>query len=102
MRAASVLFRGTGLRVETLTVNEDGIGVVLAAGKARAPCPACGVGSRRLHSRYTRTVADVAWAGAPVRCRLLVRRFRCGRATCPKRIFCERVGTFAAAHARRT
>ena len=102
MRITSVLFRGTGLRVERLQVNEEGIGLLLAAGKARAPCPACGVASRRLHSRYARTVTDVAWGGAPVRCRLLVRRLRCGRAACPQRIFCERLGDFAAAHARRT
>jgi len=102
MRATKFLFRGTGLRIEAFELDDDGVSLVVTARTARAPCPSCGRSSRRVHSRYRRSVADVAWGGVAVTCRLLVRRFRCGRAACPQRIFCERVSQFAAAHARRT
>ncbi len=88
--------------MEAFALDADGVSLVVTARTARARCPSCGRSSRRVHSRYRRSVADVAWGGAAVTCHLLMRRFRCGRAACPQRIFCERVSPFAAAHARRT
>ena len=46
---------------------------------------------RRVHSRYTRTLADLPWQGIPVTVRLHVRRFFCGKRTCPRTIFAERL-----------
>ena len=102
MHAASFLFRGTGLRLEAIEIDEDGSRLLATARRVRAPCPSCGRGSRRVHSRYARTLADVAWGATSVVCRLAVRRFRCGRISCKQRVFCERLGPFAVAHARRT
>jgi len=31
-----------------------------------ARCPVCGKQSGRVHSRYTRTLADLPWQGVPV------------------------------------
>ena len=53
-------------------------------------CPACGSKSSSVHSRYTRTVADLPVSGNAVTLELHVRRFRCRDPSCPKRIFCER------------
>jgi transposase len=77
----------------TLTVSSHGL---------RAACPVCGRRSRRVHSRYWRTLADRPWNGRPVRLRLRVRRYRCGNAECPRCIFTERLPELVAPQARRT
>jgi hypothetical protein len=56
-----------------------------------APCPSCGGFSNRVHSRYTRSLADLPWHGVPVRIRLRTRRFVCRTAGCTQRIFTERL-----------
>ena len=53
-------------------------------------CPGCGGGSRRVHSHYTRRLADLPVAGRPVRLELIARRFRCEAVLCGRRIFAER------------
>ena len=45
---------------------------------ACVPCPLCDVQTTRVHSRYTRTVADVPWGAYAVRLRLRGRAGRCG------------------------
>lgn len=65
-------------------------------------CPSCGSRSRRVHSRYDRSLADVAAAGQPVVLRLRVRRFFCGNENCPVATFAEQVDDLTARHARRT
>ncbi len=98
--------RPTGLPPAFLThvrgVRVDSVAVTVSAVRPRAPCPRCGQGSHRLHSRYTRTVADLPWSGARVTVRLRTRRFRCGHAACPRRVFCERLPGLVRPHARRS
>jgi transposase len=58
--------------------------------------------SARVHSRYTRTLADLPWQGIPVTVRLSVRRFFCDQEACDRAIFAERLPGVAAHYARRT
>ena len=67
-----------------------------------ARCPVCGKRSGRIHSRYTRTLADLPWQGVPVTVRLRVRRFFCDEGTCDRAIFAERLPGVAAHYGRRT
>lgn len=67
-----------------------------------ARCPACAKRSARVHSRYTRTLADLPWQGIPVTIRLRVRRFFCEEANCHRAIFAERLPGLGAHYARRT
>ena len=69
--------------------------------RALAACPACGTDSRRVHSRYTRTLLDLPWQGFAVRRELRTRRFVCALPGCPRRIFAERLPLTAAPSARR-
>jgi transposase len=62
----------------------------------------CAKQSLRVHSRYTRTLADLPWQGIPVTIRLRVRRFFCEEANCHRAIFAERLPGLAAHYARRT
>jgi len=66
------------------------------------PCPVCAVFTPRVHSRYTRTLADLPWGTARVRWQLRVRKFVCTNAQCSRRIFTERLPGMVAPWARRT
>jgi transposase len=65
-------------------------------------CPVCSVPATRIHSRYTRTLADLPWATYRVRLQLQVRQWFCLNPACVRRIFTERIPTVAAPWARRT
>lgn len=65
-------------------------------------CPACGLPSRRLHSRYQRTLHDLPWQGRPATLRISARRFRCLNTACVRKTFAERLGSIAQVLARRT
>jgi transposase len=65
-------------------------------------CPLCHIQTPRVHSRYTRTLADLPWGTYAVRLQLRVRKFFCDNPTCPRQIFTERLPAVAAPWARRT
>jgi transposase len=67
-----------------------------------ARCPACGKRSGRVHSRYTRTLADLPWQEVPVTVRLHARGFFCDEGNCGRIIFAERLSAVAARYGRRT
>ncbi|MBA3468477.1 MAG: ISL3 family transposase, partial [Herpetosiphonaceae bacterium] len=69
---------------------------------ATATCPSCQTASRRIHSRYTRTLHDLPWASFTMTLLLHVRRFRCLVSTCAQQIFTERLPSVVAPFARRT
>ncbi len=85
-------------------VRADGNAIILAASTSSrvALCPLCGKRSARVHSRYTRTLADLPWQGIPVTVRLRVRRFFCDHKDCNRAIFAERLPGLAAHYGRRT
>jgi transposase len=67
-----------------------------------ARCPLCTRLASRVHSHYTRTIADLPWGSFIVRLRLCIRKFFCRFANCPRQIFAERVPELVAPFARRT
>lgn len=67
-----------------------------------ARCPVCRKRSSRVHSRYTRTLADLPWQGIPVTVRLRVRRFFCDHKACDRAILAERLPGVAKRYGRRT
>jgi transposase len=85
-----------------LATTDDRITAVVETIAAGAPCPQCGQLSRHVHSRYTRSVADLPWNGVPFRLRLHARRFFCDQPTCPRHIFTERLPGLVASYGRRT
>lgn len=90
------------LRLEDQVLGPDCVTLTFAARATGADCPACGVRSEHLHSRYVRTLADLPWQGCPVRICLRVRRLRCRVRACPRRIFAESLPATAAPYARTT
>lgn len=82
-----------------------GANVITLAARASsrvASCPVCEKQSLRVHSRYTRTLADLPWQGIPVTLHLHVRRFFCDERTCHRAIFAERLSGVVRHYGRRT
>jgi transposase len=90
-----------GLRLEGLSIGSGGVRISASTRAGRARCPVCERHSSRTHSRYSRTVSDLPWHGVSVTLEVRARRFFCDRASCKRRIFCERLPEVAA-HARKT
>lgn len=81
-----------GLIVEHVHIDDIGVAATARSRERGAICPDCGEPSKRVHSRYARSLSDLPAHGRPVRVSLTVRRFRCGNDRCPGRIFAERFG----------
>ena len=92
----------TTFREITIDDNNKLIFCKVAVTQSTTPCPVCSELASRIHSDYQRTMADLPWAGIPVRLLLVVRRFFCKNKACHRKIFSERIPTVAAPWARRT
>lgn len=90
------------IRPVYLCATSDQITVVACSKATEARCPLCNHPSQRVHSRYTRTLADLPWQGIALQIQLTVRRFFCPTENCERRIFAERLPELTAPYARRT
>ena len=77
------------LVIEQVSITSD-VTVTVRAASPTAPCPCCGTISKRVQSRYTRTLRDLPASGRPVELIVCVRRFFCQQSTCVRKIFAER------------
>jgi transposase len=91
-----------GLRFDQIEITEHHITLTLVAVRATAACPLCQHRSKRVHSYYGRTVADLPWGGLTVALRVQTRRFVCPITSCVRKVFCERLAPFVAVYGRRT
>ncbi|MCY7275375.1 MAG: transposase family protein, partial [Phormidesmis sp. CAN_BIN44] len=67
-----------------------------------AECPVCKGISRRIHSRYERTLEDLTLAQHRLTLQVQVRKFFCLNSACIRRVFTERIPEIAAPWARKT
>ena len=91
----------SGVRVERVYREGRSVHLSVVATRQSAKCPVCHRRSRRVHSRYARTVADLPCAGDVVTIHLSTRRFICRVPWCQRRIFTERL-PLVAPFARKT
>src|SRR5215469_16755152 len=77
------------LVIEQVSVTNE-VTIRVRAASPTAPCPCCGTVSKRIQSRYTRTLRDLPASGRPVHLIVHVRRFFCQQSTCVRKIFAER------------
>jgi transposase len=94
--------RVTGARVDRVWWEGDVVHVDAVTTRRAAHCPRCGRRSKRVHSHYSRTIADLPCCGAPVVIHLHTRRFVCRVRWCTRKIFTERIPALVAPSARRT
>ena len=80
------------LPLDEVQLADQMILLTIRATHPTALCPVCGQSSTRIHSRYTRTVADLPSAGHVVVLQLQVRRFFCINPVCLRKTFSERLG----------
>jgi transposase len=90
------------LQLVRLEADEQSLIAIVETTSSEALCPLCHCRSQSIHSRYTRVVADLPWAGWAVRLKLHARRFFCRNQECQGRIFTERLPNVVAPYARRT
>jgi transposase len=104
MNLLSRLLPDSRVRLETWNLDpvRSTITLTLRARRITACCPLCGRRSKRVHSRYERTLADLPWGAYAVIVRLRVRRLFCRNTRCERRIFTERLPGIAFPWARRT
>jgi transposase len=95
---------GPPLHLETWSLDETATQLTLRLTSVQAlvHCPVCRFPTQRIHSHYTRTVADLPWAHLHVVVQLGVRKFFCANGRCTRRIFTERLPQLLAPWARRT
>jgi transposase len=91
-----------GVIVEEVTAAAGLLLLLARARAATASCPACGTESGRVHSRYSRTLADAAIGGRQAVILLTVRRFFCTSPACRARTFAEQVDGLTSRYARKT
>ena len=77
------------LVIEQVSITNN-VTVTVCAASPTAPCPCCGTRSKRVQSRYTRTLRDLPVSGRSTHLIVHVRRFFCQESTCIRKIFAER------------
>ncbi len=102
MELSSLLALPSGLEVADVSASDELLTVRLKACAPTGICPLCAHAATHVRSYSTRFVADVPCAGRHVQLVLRVRKFRCDTASCPRKIFAERLGPFIEAWARKT
>lgn len=102
MSSETLLADPHAIRVDYIRPTREVINLIVHTTAKSTLCPRCRRSSSRVHSRYTRTVADLPWHGVAVRLRLHTRRFRCQNSLCPQCVFCERLPRVVAHYARKT
>jgi len=90
------------LHVVQVLPAPDRITILTAPKPSSSACPLCGAVSSRMHSHYTRTLADLPWQARAVTVQVRARRFRCATARCLRQVFAERLSGVAQSWARRT
>jgi transposase len=102
MPTSTLLADPTAIRLEKISQHHSSLTLVVTATQPRPECPRCHHPSTRVHSYYTRRVADLPWHGVAVRLDLHTRRFRCRNSLCTKRVFCERLPRVVSCYGRKT
>jgi transposase len=92
----------SGIRVDRAYREGTIVHLVAVAIRQAAKCPLCHRRSKRVHSRYERTIADLPCAGDVVTIHLRTRRFVCKVRWCRRKIFTERLPSLVAPFARKT
>lgn len=99
----TVIFPGLADLVMTDALVDEGVlTVLIKCGRLYAACPLCQTSSDKIHSCYTRKLADLPCFEFKVHIKLAVRRFFCANKNCKRLIFGERLAEIVAVKARRT
>src|SRR5512135_258129 len=76
----------SGLEIATTKAVDDLLKVEVISIRNSSCCPLCFQPATRIHSHYSRVVADVPCGGLQVQVVLRLRKFFCERSECPRKI----------------
>lgn len=102
MDAQPALALPNGLKVIRIEMIETILTITAVSTQSNPCCPLCGTPASRVHSSYTRQIADLPCGGQPIRMQIQVRKCFCEMSTCARKIFAERLTPFVEAFARVT
>jgi transposase len=102
MKIEQILSLPQGLEVTSIETTENELIISTMSTQSSVCCPLCSSAATRVHSRYTRHIADLPCAGQQVRLLLQMRKFFCDVTTCARKIFVERMASFVEPWARVT
>ncbi len=91
-----------GVRVDRFWREEATVHLAVTTTRRAARCPLCRRRSKRVHSRYMRTLADLPCGAVGVVLHLHTRRFVCRVRWCRRTIFTERLPLLVEPWAQRT
>jgi transposase len=80
-----------GLEITSISQTERELQVRVTSNRISSRCPLCLTPSYAIHSYYRRKPLELPCAGKTVRLLLSVKKFFCRMATCPRKIFTERL-----------
>ena len=90
------------LNVRGIEMINDILSIMIVSTQMYPCCPLCGIAASRVHSHYTRQIADLPCGGQCIRLLVQVRKCFCDVTTCPRKIFAERLTPFIEPWARVT
>lgn len=90
------------LQFNSVSIQEKTVFFHVSSTQFQVLCPHCQQVSEKIHSRYTRTLADLPMSGLTVQLICQVKKFFCSNGKCSQRIFVERLTEVAEVFARRT
>ena len=91
-----------GLEITAMSDTPDAVVVRVLSQRCSSCCPACSTPSSAIHSYYRRKPADLPCTGRPIRLLLTVKKFFCRVASCPRKVFTERLPDFLQPFSRLT
>lgn len=80
-----------GLEITSISETERELLVRVTSNRISSPCPFCSTPSYAIHSYYRRKPLELPCVGKAVRLLLSVKKFFCREASCPRKIFTERL-----------
>ena len=78
------------LNADTISSAPGALQIGASVRQSSSICPICNHKSKRVHSRYYRTLLDLPISGNLARVRLKARKFFCDNFDCPRKVFTER------------
>ncbi len=91
-----------GLEILTVSTREQGLQLCVTSNRLTALCPRCSTFSSSIHSYYRRKPLELPSAGQTILLELVVKKFFCREASCPQKIFAERLPGFLEPNSRLT
>ncbi len=79
------------LEITSISEAPDELLVRVTSNRSHSCCPLCGTPSKAIPSYYRRKPLDLPCTGRSIRLLLTVKKFFCQVASCPRKIFTERI-----------